>query len=142
MLSLLASILSWTDPERETAGLQRAGAGGGSTIRKSMAGSRPATASQGKVEESESFSNMFVEFLLKESAQGQAEASSPLSTTPSRQLSLPSSSPPGSPGGRSPLGSSSQGTPRIPLISLSQSRQSLSIAPTPGPPPPRKKDQG
>lgn len=43
MLSLLASILSWSDPEREQAGLQRA----------SSSGRRPLGAGQGKAKEQE-----------------------------------------------------------------------------------------
>jgi len=73
MLSLLASILSWSDSERERAGLQR------TTTPSSFWGS----SSKGKnpelekSDETESFSKMWVEFLLKEAAQGASTSAVP-----------------------------------------------------------------
>ncbi|KAJ9099026.1 hypothetical protein QFC20_005783 [Naganishia adeliensis] len=94
MLSLLATILSWEDSERERAGLQRAG---GSTTpggRKASSARRKeseaqAGPGQGRTQEeqdkyNESFSDLFVEFLLKEAAQGQKK--SPRTTTPQSPL--------------------------------------------------------
>ncbi|KAG8905638.1 hypothetical protein FRC01_008285 [Tulasnella sp. 417] len=107
MLSLLASILSWSDPERETAGLQKQSAASKQQAplgRKTSGalGGRPSPLDVPKQEESESFSKLWVEFLLKESTQGAPE---PLSATTPRQPTNPSS-PSGtwSPGGtRSPV---------------------------------------
>ncbi|KZV92668.1 hypothetical protein EXIGLDRAFT_718117 [Exidia glandulosa HHB12029] len=64
MLTLLASILQWSDSEREKAGLQRAGGAAASLRGKAAAAAEPPG------DETESFSKMWVEFLLKESAQG------------------------------------------------------------------------
>ncbi|CDZ96312.1 GRIP-related Arf-binding domain [Phaffia rhodozyma] len=88
MLSLLSSILSWDEAERETAGLQRStvgGAGakrgnGGAQLRqsgKSLEKAEPAN---------ESFSQLFVEYLLKEVSSG-APPSTP-STPPSNTSAL------------------------------------------------------
>ncbi|KAK7047397.1 hypothetical protein VNI00_006628 [Paramarasmius palmivorus] len=73
MLSLLATILAWSDAEREKAGLQRsAGSGppqqgsGGSFWR------RPSAVGEvQKTDETESFSRLWVEFLLTEAASGE-----------------------------------------------------------------------
>ncbi|BEJ18027.1 hypothetical protein CspHIS471_0703040 [Cutaneotrichosporon sp. HIS471] len=68
MLSLLSTILSWDDEEREKAGLQRAPKG------------KARRASVKEPEDdamSESFSNLFVEFLLKEASQGRDGDASP-----------------------------------------------------------------
>ncbi|KAH8113821.1 hypothetical protein DFH11DRAFT_1509821 [Phellopilus nigrolimitatus] len=111
MLNLLSTILAWGDAEREKAGLQRAAA-------PSPGSATPGSPSKGKGaamldtgDETESFSQRWVEFLLKESGSG-GDASSPplrhqhlqhsppsLTVTPSRSnLSLP-----GSPGGQRTL---------------------------------------
>lgn len=93
MLGLLASILSWTDAERQRAGLQR-GAGlpsAGSALfsRGSPQKGRPPELE--KTDETESFSRLWVEFLLTEAASG--DPASPHSQTgatpPRRDTSLP-----------------------------------------------------
>ncbi|KAH7098876.1 hypothetical protein BKA62DRAFT_750759 [Auriculariales sp. MPI-PUGE-AT-0066] len=66
MLALLASILSWSDSDREKAGLQRQGASSAIPLRAATKVAEPAAS----VDETESFSRMWVEFLLKEAAQG------------------------------------------------------------------------
>ncbi|WVQ70985.1 hypothetical protein IAR50_000510 [Cryptococcus sp. DSM 104548] len=74
ILSLLSTILSWDDAEREKAGLQRQGAAGKSAA-KSGEGKKARQETEKSAEEeaamNESFSNLFVEFLLKESSHGQ-----------------------------------------------------------------------
>jgi len=103
MLSLLATILAWSDDEREKAGLQRRG---GATQAASAVASLFGRASSSssptggknleleKTDETESFSRLWVEFLLTEAASGD-EPGSGLSTplkSPSRSNgSLPSS---------------------------------------------------
>ena len=107
MLSLLSTILSWDDNEREKAGLQRSGATG-------KAGSKPASEkgkARGKNERSaeeeaamneashptcrvphadpKSFSNLFVEFLLKEASQGQGRGSVSSPSDPSSPMRSP-----------------------------------------------------
>ncbi|KIO21248.1 hypothetical protein M407DRAFT_15839 [Tulasnella calospora MUT 4182] len=115
MLSLLASILSWSDAERETAGLQKQSAAAKQQAplgRKSSAamGGRPSPLEVPKQEESESFSKLWVEFLLKESTQGTPEPSS--AATP-RQPTNPSS-----PSGNwSPVGTRSPVMSRLPSLS-------------------------
>ncbi|KAH9899146.1 hypothetical protein C8Q73DRAFT_639698 [Cubamyces lactineus] len=99
MLSLLATILSWSDDEREKAGLQRS-----NTVHSSSTSSLPslfgrssATTPTGKpaeldkTDETESFSRLWVEFLLTEAASG--ESSSP---TPPKSPRSPSARPNGS----------------------------------------------
>ncbi|KAJ9120797.1 hypothetical protein QFC22_002731 [Naganishia vaughanmartiniae] len=103
MLSLLATILSWEDSERERAGLQRAGGGSTTPGKKAVAKRKESDASQApgqkktqqeQDEFNESFSDLFVEFLLKEAAQGQKP-----SPATNQQSALPS---PGLPGVSSP----------------------------------------
>lgn len=83
MLQLLASILSWSDDEREKAGLQRMGVGSsgnvmpskptislGSSRRRAMSkakGKGPEDSFAGGAEEGleQSFSNLWVEYLCK-----------------------------------------------------------------------------
>jgi len=82
MLSLLASVLSWNDLEREKAGLQRAGSSDASTTSSfwgisSSAGS-PAKSEVDKSDQTESFSRLWVEFLLTEASAGE----SPSQTSP------------------------------------------------------------
>ncbi|WVW80348.1 hypothetical protein I302_102328 [Kwoniella bestiolae CBS 10118] len=87
MLSLLSTILSWDDNEREKAGLQRKG---GTNLavegkgRKAGGKEKERTAEE-EAAMNESFSNLFVEFLLKEASQGQSRpsVSSPPPPTPS-----------------------------------------------------------
>ncbi|KAG8948739.1 hypothetical protein FRC04_009350 [Tulasnella sp. 424] len=115
MLSLLASILSWSDAERETAGLQKQSAASKQQAplgRKNSGavGGRPSPLEIPKTEESESFSKLWVEFLLKEATQGTPE---PSSATTSRQPTNP-----GSPSGNwSPGGPRSPVTSRLPSLS-------------------------
>ncbi|OCH89314.1 hypothetical protein OBBRIDRAFT_794357 [Obba rivulosa] len=88
MLSLLASILSWTEDEREKAGLQRrASATQGSLLWGRSAASSPKgkNAELERTDETESFSKLWVEFLLTEAAAG--EGGSP----PAKAPSLPNS---------------------------------------------------
>ena len=103
MLSLLATILSWEDSERERAGLQRSG--GAAVPRKGSMKGKEADAEKTRTQEEQdtfnevcaplssaeyeyssrlqSFSDLFVEFLLKEAAQGQKKPStSPGHTSP------------------------------------------------------------
>ncbi|TXT04956.1 hypothetical protein VHUM_04039 [Vanrija humicola] len=100
MLSLLSTILSWDDGERERAGLQRSQKGKG----------RP---QQARPEEeaamNESFSNLFVEFLLKEASQGQPEGP----TSPGAPFESPTAL--RSPGGLPPSSPSTSGatTPNL-----------------------------
>lgn len=103
MLSLLSTILSWDDGERERAGLQRSQKGKGRPQQaRRKSGAAPAPGERTAEEEAamnESFSNLFVEFLLKEASQGQPEgATSPSAfESPSALRSpgpLPASSPP------------------------------------------------
>ncbi|KAI0716887.1 hypothetical protein C8Q76DRAFT_617212 [Earliella scabrosa] len=89
MLSLLANVLSWSDDEREKAGLQRSGgvapSSSGSLLWGRSAASSPASrpAELQKTDETESFSRLWVEFLLTEASAG--EGSSPPPRSPSRQ---------------------------------------------------------
>ncbi|KAL7423684.1 hypothetical protein Q5752_001266 [Cryptotrichosporon argae] len=85
MLGLLSTILGWDDGERERAGLQK------ETRRPRVRRKSSATADKAKDEAAmnESFSNLFVEFLLKEAGQGQARSPAQTPTSPLR--SLPSS---------------------------------------------------
>jgi len=97
MHALLASILGWSDTERERAGLQR-------SIGAASPGSRAGKAPElERADETESFSKMWVEFLLKEAAQGSGAGvgtppvpSSPTGTESPSRAGLPA------PGARSP----------------------------------------
>ncbi|KZV67878.1 hypothetical protein PENSPDRAFT_635152 [Peniophora sp. CONT] len=82
MLSLLSSILSWSDEERALAGLQR-GSGGGRMINTPKV--RPAELD--KTDETESFSKLWVEFLMTEAVSG-TPAASPGSLPPSPPASM------------------------------------------------------
>ncbi|KAG8983930.1 hypothetical protein FRB90_005648 [Tulasnella sp. 427] len=117
MLSLLASILSWSDAERETAGLQKQTAASKQQPQvgrrpSGAVGGRPSPLEVSKQEESESFSKLWVEFLLKESTQGTLEP------PPSATTSRPSPHPGGSPSGNwSPGGQRSPVMSRLPSLS-------------------------
>ncbi|KAF9788044.1 hypothetical protein BJ322DRAFT_1203429 [Thelephora terrestris] len=81
MLTLLSSILQWSDDEREKAGLQRSGPPGSkSSILSTLS---PASKSKAleleKTDETESFSRLWVEFLLTEAAAGETPSSSNMS---------------------------------------------------------------
>jgi hypothetical protein len=129
MLSILSTILSWNDAEREKAGLQRIGATSGSasgskTPTKSKAGRKEERSAEEEAAMNEvcdfclvgprslsryqSFSNLFVEFLLKEASQGQrhtptAESPNPMPSPPLRSPNpLSTFSPPGTHGTNTP----------------------------------------
>ncbi|KAG5634220.1 hypothetical protein H0H81_002828 [Sphagnurus paluster] len=116
MLSLLATILSWSDHEREKAGLQRASstpAPAPSFWSRSSASNSPGkNMDLDKTDETESFSRLWVEFLLTEANSGEAPAST-AGSPPPRNSSLP-----GTPTGPSipmglPKASPSMGTRRL-----------------------------
>jgi hypothetical protein len=74
MLSLLATVLSWTDLEREKAGLQRAPNETNASVNSSFWSRSPAPSPAkelDKADETESFSRLWVEFLLTEAASGE-----------------------------------------------------------------------
>lgn len=77
MLGLLASILSWSDEERVRAGLQRIGNNTASAANSPV---RPRPLELDKTDETESFSRLWVEFLLAEAASGDP-ASPPVTPT-------------------------------------------------------------
>ncbi|CAL1699133.1 unnamed protein product [Somion occarium] len=93
ILSLLATILSWDDDEREKAGLQRKG-GAVATLGSSIWGRASSPNSKGKTpelektDETESFSRLWVEFLLTEAAAGEG-TSPPKSPSARTNNSLP-----------------------------------------------------
>lgn len=73
MLNLLGGILGWNDDERRQAGLQRGSSSSSGT-------NTPKVKPKNNVEEEkaeDSFSKMWVEFLLKESSQGASSSTSP-----------------------------------------------------------------
>ncbi|KAG6918604.1 hypothetical protein DXG01_013015 [Tephrocybe rancida] len=97
MLSLLATVLSWSDPEREKAGLQRAHPSNAPApsfwSRSSSAANSPAkSADLEKTDETESFSRLWVEFLLTEAAAGESPSAAGVNagSPPPRNTSLPS----------------------------------------------------
>ncbi|SPC64296.1 related to RUD3 - suppressor of uso1-1 transport defect [Ustilago sp. UG-2017b] len=77
MLNLIAGVLGWKEEERELAGLQRS-SGGQRSARPSISarsvsgigGAREMREREGSVGCDESFSNLFVEFLLSEAERG------------------------------------------------------------------------
>ncbi|WWC88099.1 uncharacterized protein L201_003003 [Kwoniella dendrophila CBS 6074] len=77
MLSLLSTILSWDDNEREKAGLQRKGVNNLTVESKGRraSGKEKERTAEEEAAMNESFSNLFVEFLLKEASQGQTRSS-------------------------------------------------------------------
>ncbi|KAI0918396.1 hypothetical protein AcV5_002395 [Taiwanofungus camphoratus] len=123
MLSLLATILNWSDDERERAGLQRKGGtlqgSAVAAVSSLFGGSRSASMSPRgkgleleKTDETESFSRLWVEFLLTEAAAGDGSlppvkspsnrSNGSLPSTPTRASAHPPSylSPPGIKSGR------------------------------------------
>ncbi|KLO19355.1 hypothetical protein SCHPADRAFT_818406 [Schizopora paradoxa] len=122
MLGLLATILSWNDVEREKAGLQKSSQPSGRS-----SGGRTVSASHSKgkgmdlenSDETESFSQRWVEFLLKESNDS---SSPPIPQSPTRSSS--NSSLPGSP-------RSTQGSPIPQRTSRLASFTSLAMASSP-----------
>lgn len=94
MLSLMATILSWTDPEREKAGLQRTSTSipsppPPSFWTRSSSGSLSKNSELQKTDETESFSRLWVEFLLTEAAAGESGSNS--SSSIKQNNSLPGS---------------------------------------------------
>ncbi|KAH9852319.1 hypothetical protein C2E23DRAFT_731178 [Lenzites betulinus] len=102
MLSLLATILSWSDDEREKAGLQRSGPASSVSVSSlpslfgrssaSSPGNKPAELD--KTDETESFSRLWVEFLLTQAAAGEG---SPPPTSPRTSSARPNGSLPTTP---------------------------------------------
>ncbi|CAE6408044.1 unnamed protein product [Rhizoctonia solani] len=94
MLTILANVLGWGEGEREKAGLQRSGGSGAITpIGTGIVGRKLSTASAGGkaleldgTDETDSFSKMWVEFLLKEANQGSAPPT-PVGSAPSSGFS-------------------------------------------------------
>ncbi|KAI9567458.1 hypothetical protein HD554DRAFT_2023606 [Boletus coccyginus] len=163
ILGLLATILGWEDAEREKAGLIRglgtissagatgngASGGGGIFWGRGVNGTASPSKSKNieleKTDETESFSRLWVEFLLTEANQGESQSQSGPQISPSRLMphastsSSPSHSPnritlSSSPNGRaSPTGS--KGTRRLgtwtPLGGAAISLPSLNLAPPP-----------
>lgn len=101
MLNLIAGVLGWKEEERELAGLQKAGASrngvgmgrpstSGRSVSSTSLGGREGR--EGSVGGDESFSNLFVEFLLSEAERGK-DAGEPgagtgtAPSTPGRMLS-------------------------------------------------------
>lgn len=114
MLNLLSSILNWSDQEKEKAGIQK----GGPTLspapttgfwgRSISSGSySPSIKTPVELpkspEETESFSRLWVEFLLTEAASTEQPSSNAPTPSMRNNVSLPGS-PATSPGGLSPLG--------------------------------------
>ncbi|UZJ57118.1 hypothetical protein CBS101457_006438 [Exobasidium rhododendri] len=98
MLSLIGSVLNWTIDERERAGLQRNSANGsggkaGGTGRREGHGRSGASVGggNGSAAGEESFSNLFVEFLLSEAEKRPSVSSMPGSPTGSATTSGPGS---------------------------------------------------
>ncbi|KAI0049213.1 hypothetical protein FA95DRAFT_1581896 [Auriscalpium vulgare] len=83
MLSLLSSILGWNESERERAGLARSGGppSVGSTLFARTSPAKGRTPELEKTDETESFSRLWVEFLLTEAASG--DPASPTHSTSS-----------------------------------------------------------
>lgn len=142
MLSLLASVLSWSDPEREKAGLQRAHTGlaaPSSFWGRSSTSSAPKNAELDKTDETESFSRLWVEFLLTEASAGQSNPPSQSHSTPGTPV-RPNNSLPNTP--TSPT-AKQQGTRRL----ASFGQQAAVNASSPnllamGPPPVGRKGKG
>ncbi|OAX42309.1 hypothetical protein K503DRAFT_766865 [Rhizopogon vinicolor AM-OR11-026] len=133
MLTLLASILSWTDAERERAGLQRSST---TTSSGNSFWGRPSTVGSPsqklvdleKTDETESFSRLWVEYLLTEANQGETPTRPPHSnaSVPNSPLHSPNglSSPPGLKGTRRLASFTSvAGMASTPSLVLSPSRK-------------------
>ncbi|PWN23431.1 hypothetical protein BCV69DRAFT_281049 [Microstroma glucosiphilum] len=82
MLSLLSSVLQWSDEEKEMAGIQRSGGGFGRRLFGGGAGTGGArsASSAGATAQDESFSNLFVEYLLSEADKAKTAPTSPSGT--------------------------------------------------------------
>ena len=114
MLQLISSVLSWTDDEREKAGLQRSSStsanqaasslsppstsksASSSPVKKSHSRNKTAKISQTDdllLGENESFSNLWVEYLLRESNSSSPTGRGSEGTTPPPMFSPPGSLP-------------------------------------------------
>ncbi|GAA5861903.1 hypothetical protein JCM3774_001345 [Rhodotorula dairenensis] len=153
MLQLIASILSWTDDQREKVGLQRASGAlsSSSVISSGRAGARGhARSGKGKaVEEegveNESFSNLWIEFLLKEAGQGAAGGGAAGSSSSSGPTSPPLSENGGSRSdlptlGSPPLSTTSTRRPSLTSLFSSSSHGGASSVPTSSAPPSIKEE--
>ncbi|KAF8955315.1 hypothetical protein BDZ97DRAFT_1926913 [Flammula alnicola] len=135
MLSLLASILSWNDQEREKAGLQRINPSEGAhhTSFWSRSSSASSTVRAGaeldKSDETESFSRLWVEFLLTEAAGG--ESPSQAAAPPRNSIA----SIPGSPTTPGYPSSHIKGTRRLSSLGSAAMSSSPNLL---GPPPSKK----
>ncbi|KAF8178261.1 hypothetical protein BJ912DRAFT_900458 [Pholiota molesta] len=132
MLTLLASILSWSDQEREKAGLQRVNpsepAHGGTFWGRSISTSGARHAEVEKSDETESFSRLWVEFLLTEAAGGETP-SQPSAPPRSSISSIPTSPMSGN------FAPPQLGTRRLSSLSSAATASSPNLL---GPPPSRK----
>jgi len=138
MLTLLSSILQWTDDEREKAGLQRSGSPAAKSSMLSPTSKIKALELE-KTDETESFSRLWVEFLLTEAAAGESpKSNTSLPATPTQSPNnLPSPSNTGSP--RVIAG----GMRRLASFGVSMSSPNLHTNPSPPPPiPPIDKGKG
>ncbi|CAE6447370.1 unnamed protein product [Rhizoctonia solani] len=138
MLTILANVLAWGEVEREKAGLQRGGASG--AVTPIGTGIMPRKASSASVggkaleldgtDETDSFSRMWVEFLLKEANQGSAPPT-PTGAAPTTGLSALGS----------PRAASISGLPSLIKTNSSPVSKPSSLAspttPNPSTPPPR-----
>ncbi|KDQ58354.1 hypothetical protein JAAARDRAFT_192938 [Jaapia argillacea MUCL 33604] len=148
MLQLLSSILNWSDAEREKAGLQRMGNGlqqhqqpptmWGRSVSGTNVSGLGKSAELDKTDETESFSRLWVEFLLTEAGAGQPTSPNlhTSQSSPGKSPSLRNASLPGSPTHSPPHG---LGPRRLPSSFASAgamaSTPNLTIL---GPPPSRK----
>ncbi|EIN08480.1 hypothetical protein PUNSTDRAFT_87917 [Punctularia strigosozonata HHB-11173 SS5] len=130
MLSLLATILSWNDAERERAGLQRTGSAGPPPPigQRTASGQTPSKGDLDKTDVTESFSKLWVEFLLTEANSATGDTSPSAIRTPSR--SSFSLSVPGSP--TTAKLSPTQSTPQLPKLSPKEQHQRLGVTSTSG----------
>ncbi|KAF7316394.1 Guanylate kinase [Mycena indigotica] len=137
MLTLLASILSWSDIEREKAGLQRATSlapPSSSFWGRSSTSSAPKSTELEKTDETESFSRLWVEFLLTEASAGQSDPPTQSQSNPGTPVrannSLPNS--PTSPNMKG------QGTRRLASFGQQAALNNMSSPTLLSPPLPRK----
>ncbi|KAL4072537.1 hypothetical protein V8B97DRAFT_2023650 [Scleroderma yunnanense] len=152
MLSLLSTILSWTDTEREKAGLQRAQSNDANSMsfwgRNILSSpSKGRSIELEKTDETESFSRLWVEFLITEANQGEtqthSDVQSQLQTSSMKPFARVNSSVPTSPSYSPPRLSASsptglRGTRRLASFT---SMETVASSPslTLGPPPPSRK---
>ncbi|KAI6168354.1 hypothetical protein EDD17DRAFT_1527059 [Pisolithus thermaeus] len=151
MLSLLATILSWTDTEREKAGLQRVQTNGVNPSpslwsRSSNVFNSPPKGKSielEKTDETESFSRLWVEFLLTEANQGEAPTHPESQMTPTKPYVRTNPSSPSSPS-HSPAHTSAspsagfKGTRRLASFTSAAAAASSPSLPLGSPPPSRK----